>query len=383
MKIAFDGQPLLNANKTGIAYYEDGLVKGMLKYYPENEYQLDVFTFRGREEKIQYLEEYGEFITKNECTHFPGSLFRMLSMFFPIPYSLFFRRKSDITHFCNYVIPFGVRGKKIVTVHDLAFREYPETIRKRTLLMLKSSLKRSIRRADAILADSEFTKQEILKYYNVPEEKIYVVPCGIDTNKFYPIEDQAEIERTKEKYGIHGEYYLYLGTLEPRKNIEGILEAYGKLKKDSEEPIPKMVIAGGKGWLFDSIFEKVKKQNLEEDVIFTGYVDETDKVQLLNGAMAFCFPSFYEGFGMPPMEAMACGTAVITSNGNSLFEVTGEAAIHVEPTDISQISEALRRVWKDEVYRKELEEKGFEQVKMYSWKKAVDALYKVYEDVAK
>ena len=144
-----------------------------------------------------------------------------------------------------------------------------------------------------------------------------------------------------------------------------------------------MVIAGGKGWLFDSIFEKVKKQNLEEDVIFTGYVDETDKVQLLNGAMAFCFPSFYEGFGMPPMEAMACGTAVITSNGNSLFEVTGEAAIHVEPTDISQISEALRRWWKDEVYRKELEEKGFEQVKMYSWKKAVDALYKVYEDVAK
>ena len=281
------------------------------------------------------------------------------------------------------MIPFGVRGKKIVTIHDLAFREYPETIRKRTLLMLKSSLKRSIRRADAILADSEFTKQEILKYYNVPEEKIYVVPCGIDTNKFYPIEDQAEIERTKEKYGIYGEYYLYLGTLEPRKNIEGILEAYGKLKKDSEEPIPKMVIAGGKGWLFESIFEKVKKQNLEEDVIFTGYVDETDKVQLLNGAMAFCFPSFYEGFGMPPMEAMACGTAVITSNGNSLFEVTGEAAIHVEPTDISQISEALRRVWKDEAYRKELEEKGFEQVKMYSWKKAVDALYKVYEDVAK
>ena len=277
MKIAFDGQPLLNANKTGIDYYEDGLVKGMMKYYPENEYQLDVFTFRGREEKLQYLEEYGN-IGRNECAYFPGSLFRMISMLFPIPYSLFFRKKRDITHFCNYVIPFGVRGKKVVTVHDLAFREYPETIRKRTLMMLKSSLKRSIRRADAILVVSEFTKKELLKYYNVPEEKIHIVSCGIDTDKFYPIEDKKQIDKVKEKYGISEEYFLYLGTLEPRKNIEGILESYSILKDRMKEPIPKMVIAGGKGWMFDSIFAKVQEMDISEDVIFTGYVDEQDKV---------------------------------------------------------------------------------------------------------
>lgn len=381
MKIAFDGQPLLNANKTGIAYYEDGLVRGMMEYYPENEYQLDVFTFRGRDQKKEYLEEYGKNIKHNECAWFPGSLFRMISMFFPIPYCMFFKKKSDITHFCNYVIPFGVRGKKIVTVHDLAFREYPETIRKRTLLMLKSSLKRSIRRADAILADSDFTRQEILKYYKVSEKKIHIVPCGIDTSKFYPIKDTVQIDAVKEKYGIGSEYYLYLGTLEPRKNIEGILEAYSMLKERVTGEIPKMVIAGGKGWLFDSIFEKVQEMHLDEDVIFTGYVEEQDKVKLLNGAVSFCFPSFYEGFGMPPMEAMACGTAVITSNGNSLREVTGEAAVHVEPTDYQQLSEAMERVWRDRGYREELQQKGFEQVKKYSWKNAVDALQIVYEEV--
>lgn len=380
MKIAFDGQPLLNANKTGIAYYEDGLVKGMMKYYPENEYQLDVFTFRGREEKLQYLEEYGN-IGRNECAYFPGSLFRMISMLFPIPYSLFFRKKRDITHFCNYVIPFGVRGKKVVTVHDLAFREYPETIRKRTLMMLKSSLKRSIRRADAILVVSEFTKKELLKYYNVPEEKIHIVSCGIDTDKFYPIEDKKQIDKVKEKYGISEEYFLYLGTLEPRKNIEGILESYSILKDRMKEPIPKMVIAGGKGWMFDSIFAKVQEMDISEDVIFTGYVDEQDKVELLNGAIAFCFPSLYEGFGMPPMEAMACGTAVITSNGSSLSEVTGEAAVQVEPTDYQQLSEAMEQVWKDEEYRIKLQQKGFEQVKKYSWKNAVDALHEVFENL--
>ena len=150
MKIAFDGQPLLNANKTGIAYYEDGLVKGMLKYYPENEYQLDVFTFRHKDRIEQLQKEYSHKLVLKKCVWLWDRIFRVFTFLIYIPYACFFSGEREVTHFCNYVIPFGVRGKKVVTIHDLAFREYPQTIRTRTMMMLKMNLRKTLKRADAI-----------------------------------------------------------------------------------------------------------------------------------------------------------------------------------------------------------------------------------------
>ena len=380
MKIVFDGQPLLG-QKTGIAYYEDGLIRGLLEQYEENEYALDIFTFQHANEKRASVSHYSPNLKIQECSWFSGTLFRMLSLIFPVPYRFFFHEEREITHFCNYVIPFGVKGKKVVTIHDLAFREFPETIRRRTMIMLKRNLKRSIKRADAIVTDSEFTKQEIIKYYGVSPEEIYVVPCGVDTEKFYPEEDTNVISKIRGKYGIEGEYFLYLGTLEPRKNIEGLLQAYQKLLEktgSSKREVPALVIAGGKGWRYDSIFEKVKELALENQVVFAGYIAEEDKTPLLSGALAFCFPSFYEGFGLPPIEAMACGTPVITSNTSSLVEVTGEAAVQVNPYDTEELASAMENMWRDEKVRQEFREKGFAQVKKYSWKNAVQLLYEVY-----
>ena len=349
MKIAFDGQPLLNANKTGIAYYEDGLVKGMLKYYPENEYQLDVFTFRHKDRIEQLQKEYSHKLVLKKCVWLWDRIFRVFTFLIYIPYACFFSGEREVTHFCNYVIPFGVRGKKVVTIHDLAFREYPQTIRTRTMMMLKMNLRKTLKRADAIAVDSAFTKSELVKYYNVPKEKIYVVPCGIDKEKY---EKKRSVKPVKEKFGIDGEYFLYLGTLEPRKNIVRLIKAYDEFRKENEKDIlPDLVIAGGKGWMYDEIYEMVNKKHLEKWIIFTDYVSEEEKIALMQGALAFCFPSLYEGFGLPPMEAMACGTPVITSCTSSLDEVAGEAALKVNPESVQQIASALTKMHREEDVR--------------------------------
>lgn len=385
MKIVMDGQPLLNLNKTGIAYYEDGLLKNLLSEYKEDEYGVDIFTFKHREEKRGYLSCYDQRLQISECSWFSGTLFRMISMFFPIPYRLFFGDKRTITHFCNYSVPFAVRGKKVVTVHDLTFREYPETVRKRTLLMLQRNLKKSIRRADAIVADSVFTKNEILKYYSVDENKIDVVPCGVNRNDFFPDKDKHRREEMVTKYHIPGDYFLYLGTLEPRKNIVGLMKAYQifleKKKAEGVTDIPFLVIAGGKGWMYEEIFEKVKEFGLEEKVIFTGYVDEEDKNCLLSNALVFCFPSLYEGFGMPPIEAMACGTPVLTSSTSSLDEVAGDAAYKVNPNSVDEIAEGLSELMEHKELRDKLVKKGFEQADRFTWENAVQKLHDVYVKV--
>ena len=384
MKIAFDGQPLLNQNKTGIAYYEDGLLKYLLKEYSRDEYGIDIFTQGHRLEKQKFVSDYSEKLKIQGCSWFSGRLYRMFTLLLPLPYRWFFREERDITHFCNYVIPFGVRGKKVVTVHDLAFHEYPDTIRWRTMLMLKRNLRCSLKRADAVVTDSEFTRKEILKYYDVPAEKLYVVPCGVDTKIFCRETDAGKLVSVKKKYGISGAYFLYLGTLEPRKNLSGLIRAYKIFRervKDQKTEIPQMVIAGGKGWMYEQIFHTVKELSLEDKVIFTGYVDEEEKPILMGGALAFCFPSFYEGFGMPPIEAMACGTPVLTSNTSSLAEVTHDAALQVDPYDLEKMAESLERLYNDGGLRNELKEKGWERAGKYSWQNAVEALHQAYESI--
>lgn len=381
MKIAFYGQPLLNDNKTGIGYCEDGLLRGLLESHPEHEYMVDVFTAGEREKKRKRLLGYGDAVRVNECSWISERLYKLISLVLEIPYVWLFRGERDITHFCNYVIPFGVKGKKVVTVHDLAFRAYPGTVRGRTMLMLKRNLRQSLKRADAVVTDSGFTKKELLRYYDVPEERLHVVPCGVDRTQYHPDYSGEQVRRVKEKYGIEGTYFLYLGTLEPRKNIKGLLLSYKMFTRDrkkAEKEIPKLVLAGGKGWMYDEIFRTAEDAALKEYVIFTGYVDEEDKAPLMCGATVFCFPSFYEGFGMPPLEAMACGTPVLTSDGSSLAEVTGDAAVHVDPRDLNQMAQMMVKLCDDSSLRRQLRERGIRQAGNYSWERAVESLWEVY-----
>lgn len=385
MKIAFYGQPLLSESKTGIAYCEQGLVQGLLKKYPHNDYYADIFTF-GQNKKEAAFQGLGNSVGINECRWISERLFKMISLLVEIPYHWLFPEKRDITHFFNYVVPFGVKGKKVVTVHDLAFREYPETVRGRTMLMLKRHLKQSIRRADAVIAVSEFTKQEILKYYDIPEEVVYVVPNGIDSTQYHTDYGEEQISIIKNKYGIENEYFLYLGTIEPRKNLSGLIRAYRIFydrMREAGKNVPQLVLAGGRGWMYNDVFRTAEELFSGNEILFTGYVEDEEKAPLMNGASIFCFPSYYEGFGMPPIEAMACGTPVLTSDSSSLAEVTGDAALQTDPCDIEAMAEKLMSLYQSEELRQQLISRGLEQAKKYSWESAVEKLWNVYDMVQK
>lgn len=383
MRIAFSGQPLLEKEKTGIGYYTEGLVKNIIKQYAQNEYFINVFSYKKPEAAKEMLSAYENRNTRvNVCRFMPLKIYKLIWSVIPIPYYVFFKEKVDITHFFNYYIPPFVRGKKVTTIHDMTIKAYPETVRFLSRVMAKLNLRTTCKRATRIITSSEFSKREIMKYLKIPAEKISVLYSGVDLEVYKPCEDERVKEAVKYKYGIEGDYYLYLGTLEPRKNIERLILAY-EMAKESNNDIPKLVIAGKKGWMYADIFKMISERKLEQDVIFTGYVDCEDAPVLMSAAVAFVFPSLYEGFGMPPLEAMACGTPVITSNCASLPEVVGDAAILVDPYSVEEISEALKKLHIDKELCRTLEERGIERAKFFAWDRISGVLYGIYDEVMK
>lgn len=377
MKIAVDIQPLLSGNKTGIGFYQTEIMNAISDIDRENEYFLNFFSLRNTENKKAKAERLFNGLGKvNICEWFSYGIAKKIWYLLPIPYRLFFPEKTDVNLFFNYYVPPFAEGKSVVVIYDTVVNDLPETMGAKTQFALKHTLKKSIKRAEKIITISEFSKERIMYHYRVPEEKISVVPCGYRSDIFHSDYEKTDIEAVKKKYGIEYEYFLYLGTLEPRKNIERLIKARELLKKDFED-CPKLVLAGGKGWLYDGIFELVKNMNLENSVIFTGYVEDNDVPLLMSGATAFCFPSLYEGFGMPPLEAMACGVPVIASDISSLPEVVGDAALLVDPLSVDSIAEALKKIAFDKELRSELSKKGLSQCKKFSWKQSAELFFHV------
>ena len=378
MKIAFDAIPLLG-RMTGIGYCEAGQVKAMTRLHPEHRYTLNYFAARHLQERAADLAPYlGDGVSAKHAFCVPYA-YRAVSTFIPIPYRWFFGR-NDLTHFFNYIIPPGVGGKTVVTVHDMVCKAFPETVRGRTKAMLDAGLVPSMRRADAIVTDSEFSRSEIVKYFPQFEEKLRVVPCGVDLDRFRPVRDAAQIAQVRARYGVGERYFLYLGTLEPRKNLERLIDAYAAYARQTGEPA-QLVLAGGKGWLYQGIFEKVQTLGLTERVIFTQYIASEDMCALMSGALAFTFPSIYEGFGMPPLEAMACGTPVLVSDAASLPEVTGKSAVIVRAEDTDSITAGLVRLDEDAALRARLSQEGLARAQGFTWARSAAMLYDVYTEI--
>ena len=382
MRITFDAVPICSDKMTGIGWCELGQTQTLAALFPENRYEYSFFT-SGDNERVKRVKKFAGKHIKLNTSGFSGFAYRAVSTFLPVPYSLFFGRKSDITHFFNYIVPPFVHGKKVVTVHDMVYKSFPDTVRGRTKYMLDIGLKRSMKRADLIVTDSEFSKREIVKYFPQHESKIRVVPCGVDTERFHPCDSPERISKVKKSLEIEGDYFLYVGTIEPRKNLERLITAYAAFVKKVGGNSPKLVLAGGKGWLDQGIYSRVEKLGMTQNIIFTKYVPSEDMNPLMCGSLAFVFPSLYEGFGMPPLEAMACGVPVLASGEASLPEVTGDCAVICDAYDTKSIAEGMFKLYNSEKLRKELSQKGLQHAQGFTWKRSAELLMDVYRELAK
>lgn len=383
MKIAFSAQLLLDNYKTGIGWVAYNVINELKTLNVDNQYIMDFFILGNKKyEKYSNIIDYykSKGFKIDVCNWFSYSLFKMIWTFIPIPYSMLMKEKADVTLFFNYYIPPGVKGKKVVMIHDMAYLAYPETVNKKTLYMLKLNVKKACKSADKIITISHFSKNEIMKYLGVEDKKIEIMPIGVDFNIFKVYNDTEKINLIKKKYGIDRDYFLYLGTLEPRKNIVRMIDAYAMLKKEIYN-IPKFVIAGRKGWMYDEIFESVKKHGIEKDIIFTGYVEENEVPILMNGAKAFLFVSLYEGFGMPVLEAMACGTPVITSNVASMPEVIGNCGVLVNPMSTEEIKNGMRKIIENKIETEKMKESALERCKSFTWENTAKKVLEILENI--
>ena len=284
----------------------------------------------------------------------------------------------DVLFVPSHVVPLRHPTNTVVTIHDVGYLFYPEAHTPLSRFYLNLSTRFSVRSARLVIAISHATADDLQKHYQVPEEKIRVIWHGVDTF-FQPVPFRAELMRVRVEYQIPTQrpFLLYVGTLQPRKNLERLVEAYAAGLRESRlgTPPPTLVLAGKKGWLYDKLFAQVKSLGLEEDVYFPGYIAQADLPALLSGALAFVFPSLYEGFGMPALEAMACGTPLIASRASSLPEVVGNAGLLVGPHDTKAWTAALHAVTNDTTLRKRLQGAGMARAAQFSWERvAADTL---------
>lgn len=280
-------------------------------------------------------------------------------------------------HATDFTLPPALpQTRTLLTVHDLSFVRVPETASPPLKAYLDAVVPRSVRSADHVLADSQATRDDLVALYDVPESKITVLLSGVDA-RFAPVSDDAELSRVRQRYALpHTPFILSVGTVQPRKNYARLIEALAQLR--AEYPALHLVIAGGRGWLEDPIYESLDRLNLRGAVTFTGFADDADLPALYTLARAVALPSLYEGFGLPVLEAMACGTPVVTSTISSLPEVAGDAALLVDPLDIDALAAALRQLLADESLRAGLRARGLARAATFTWERSARQLLEVY-----
>jgi len=367
MIIGIDGNEANIENRVGVGQYSLSILKEWQKIAsPNNQF-------------IIYLSRSPQFWLPKKNQYFSYRVFGPQKFWtqFALPFNLFFKKREiDVFFSPAHYMPRFSPIKTVVTIHDLAYFYYPQEFKKNDLWQLKSWTKYSVKKAAKIIAVSQNTKKDLVKFYKINPRKIAVVYNGYDTKRFNSQLGPSQIEKIKRKHKIGDDYIIYLGTLQPRKNIETLIKAFPQVSKRFNRL--KLVIAGKKGWLYKSIFAQVKKLGLERKVIFTDFVPDEEIPFLLAGARLFVLPSLYEGFGITVLEAMACGVPVLVSRVSSLPEVVGHAGRYIEnPQNYSEISQKIIQILENSKLQKELSEKGIKQAQRFSWKKCAEETLKV------
>jgi glycosyltransferase involved in cell wall biosynthesis len=289
------------------------------------------------------------------------------------------RNPPDVFFTPAHVIPYSYRRPSVATVHDLGFLHYPDAHTRRQIVYLRWSTGHNSRRARRVIADSEATKEDLIRYYKIPAEKVVVVFPGIDP-LLWPVSDADKRAFVVEKYGITPPYVLHIGTIQPRKNLTRLIDSFIGTGVDRQ-----LVLAGKLGWLAEPIVAKVQEMKPadRERILLAGYIAAEDKGALISAADALVFPSLYEGFGFPLVEANACGTPVLASNSSSLPEIAGDAALLVDPLDQTAIGDGIFQILNDETLRNRLVEAGIINAQRYSWETAAVKTLDVLENAAR
>jgi glycosyltransferase involved in cell wall biosynthesis len=297
----------------------------------------------------------------------------------PIPVELI-TGPVDIFHSPDFVLPPVRRGVKVLTVHDLAFLLRPECADAKLREYLEKAVPRSVARADFIMADSVNTQDDLICLLGVPLNKVQVVPGGVES-RFKPVEDPALLDGMRRRMSGGAPFILSVGMIEPRKNLIRLIEGFELLKTRYHAP-HRLVLVGKRGWLSDGIYQRAKSSPVAKEILFPGYVADDDLPLLYSSAELFAYPSLYEGFGLPPLEAMACGTPVVSSSSSSLPEVVGGAAIMVDPEDSEGLAEAMANALANTVLRRQMIAAGIEQSGRFTWKASAEKLLQIYKRLA-
>ena len=359
-------------HRAGLGRYAESLVNALAPLLPD-----ELTFFYNKEHGIEQLDNlaYLPYYTVN-LGYKPWRMLVWLAQLAHIPFNKLVP-DAKLFHATEHLLMPLRDVPTILTIHDLIFQKMPEHHKPLNRWYLNLALPLFARRADHIIVVSEATRTDVIKAYGIREEKISVIPeAAAPRFKPQPIE---VIVAVKQRYHLPENYLLYVGTIEPRKNLLRLLKVWEKLHKKAE--VPPLVIVGSRGWLSEDFFTALEKSPVRKGAILTGYVDDEDLPGLYAGATAFTFPSLYEGFGLPPLEAMACGTPVVCSNTSSLPEVVGEAALLCDPTDEMALTDALMRISSNANLQDILRERGLQQAAKFSWERTAKETLAVYNRV--
>jgi glycosyltransferase involved in cell wall biosynthesis len=392
MKIGIDARVLMDEYYSGVSEYAANLLNAIFALDSDNEYKLFYNSWQNLDERFKPWNRSNSRVIGS---HIPNKIFNYLGQ------KIFSGPKIDRTlggvdifwspHF-NFT-SLDKKTKRIVTVHDLSFLRYPEFFSLRKNIWHQAlGVKKILREADIIIAVSENTKQDIVELIGITPEKVKVIYSGNNTVKGNMTEDERVLfnnEATEflKKNKLTGRLALYLGTIEPRKNIAGLISAYNKLRdKDklsgsSKFDDLKLVLAGANGWRNKKIYDEWNKSSYKNDIVFLGYISQKEKEILYASSAVFVYPSYYEGFGFPPLEAMTYGLPVICSNISSLPEVVGDAALMINPFEIREITNALEIILSDEALRQSFIKKGYTRALMFTWEKTAQEYLEVFKEL--
>lgn len=383
MKIGIDIRCLSEGRRTGVEEYSLNLLEKILKEDNDNKYVLFLNSWKKPKLEIDFLKNHKNVELK--ISRFPNKILNFFLWYFNWPKLDKLIGGVDVFFMPNLnFVALSLKVKLILTVHDLSFEYYPETFSwKRRLWHIFINPQKIIRRADKVLAVSDSTRNDLIGFYKINPAKVETVYNGVGEVFGRIDRNDPRLLKIKEKYALPFNFILFLGTFEPRKNIGGIVRAYERMRQEGGSQLEKykLVIAGSEGWKSAKLKREIKKSSLAKDIYQVKFIDEEDKVFVYNLAALFVYPSFFEGFGLPPLEAIKCGVPVIVSDNSSMVETVGEAGILTDAFSADEIALAMKEFLIDKELKKEFYPAGIRQAQKFTWTKAAKKFLEIVKKI--